>query len=131
VNWTLNDLILLREADVAIDTDVFAAAFEYENRNYTSVALPCVDCGATPLAQHSIECKHATILVLPDWYEEIQRRETKGWIDQLTPRIAVIRRGGREISSPAFATQEQAVEWLRSEWREGDELIYIYTPRLQ
>ncbi len=72
--WCLNDLVLLRDAGVMIDADIFAEAFEFENRNYLSVALPCDECGAAPLKQHDLDCSHASILVLPDWYEELQRR---------------------------------------------------------
>jgi hypothetical protein len=32
-------------------------------------------CGARPLEQHALACSHASILVLPDWYEELKRRE--------------------------------------------------------
>jgi hypothetical protein len=72
--WCLDDLILLREAGVQIDTDIFAAAFEFENRNYLSITSPCNECGAAPLKQHDFACSHASILVLPDWYEELKRR---------------------------------------------------------
>jgi hypothetical protein len=72
--WTVDDLVLLREANVKIDTDIFAEAFEYENRNYLSVALPCGQCGAAPLKQHALSCSHATVLVRADWYEELKRR---------------------------------------------------------
>jgi hypothetical protein len=73
MSWTVDDLMLLKDAGVQIDADIFAEAFEHENKNYTSIALPCDGCGAPPLAQHSIECKHATVLALPDWYERVTR----------------------------------------------------------
>jgi hypothetical protein len=72
-SWTIRDLVFLRDAGVKIDTDIFADAFEYENRNYRSIALPC-ECGAQPLESHKLECKHATVLVLPDWYEIVSAR---------------------------------------------------------
>jgi hypothetical protein len=69
--YTLDDLILLRETGVQIDAGIFVEAFEHENKNYRSIILPCEECGAKPLEQHSLECKHAMVLVLPDWYERV------------------------------------------------------------
>ena len=72
--WCIDDLVMLREAGVHIDTDIFVEAFDFENRNYLSVALPCDECGAPPLEQHALACSRATVLVRPDWYEELKRR---------------------------------------------------------
>jgi hypothetical protein len=64
---SLNDLVLLRDAGVKIDADIFAEAFHYENKHRN--LGPCFECGARTFDQHELACSHATILAMPNWYE--------------------------------------------------------------
>ena len=121
---TIDDLLFLKRAGVAIDSDIFTAAFEFDNRNRLSVGLPCEACGAAPMAQHNLNCPHASLLASPDWFA-IAVCE---WIDTLSPRIAEIKRDGKIMSSPPLKSQDDALQWVRDVWQEGDELVRIFTP---
>jgi len=70
VNWTLQDLLFLREAGVVIDADLFEQVRTEENmhRDFAS----CSGCGAVTYSQHSSECPRATILFEPLWFELVK-----------------------------------------------------------
>jgi hypothetical protein len=70
---TLSDLVLLKDAGVRIDQDDFDEALAYENthRDFAS----CHGCCVPTREQHQPSCPRASILTMPDWYEELQRRE--------------------------------------------------------
>ena len=70
--WTVDDLVLLRDAGVQIDADVFRSAYEHENTHRDFVF--CQHCGAETFQKHLPDCPRESILAMPDWYEEIQRR---------------------------------------------------------
>lgn len=71
--FTTFDLVFLKSAGIFVDEETFADAFAYENKHRDFA--PCHGCGATTGQQHHTTCKYSTILTLPDWYEEYQRRE--------------------------------------------------------
>jgi hypothetical protein len=68
-------------------------------------------------------CPHASLLASPDWVA-IAVCE---WIERL-PRIAEIKRGGAIVASPPVKSQDDALRWVPGVWREGDELVHIFTP---
>jgi len=70
---TLPDLVFLKQAGILIDVDVFAEALEYENkhRDFTT----CHGCQAVTWEQHKFDCPRSSILAMPDWYREFQRRD--------------------------------------------------------
>jgi hypothetical protein len=70
---TLPDLVFLKQAAVLIDVESFAEALEYENKHLDFSA--CHGCGAVTWEQHKLECPRSSILAMPDWYHEIQRRD--------------------------------------------------------
>ena len=72
-SMTLGDLVFLKQAGIVIDVDVFAEALEYENkhRDFTT----CHGCHAVTWQQHKLECPRSSILAMPDWYAEFQRRD--------------------------------------------------------
>jgi hypothetical protein len=74
VQFVLADLMFLRDAGVVIDDEMFTSVLRYENmhRNFAS----CSDCGVTTFNQHDSECRYASALWLPEWYEIIQARDT-------------------------------------------------------
>jgi hypothetical protein len=121
---TIDDLLFLKRGGVAIDSDIFSAALEFDNRNHRSIGVPCEDCGAAPMAQHNLDCPHASLLASPDWFA-IAVCE---WIEQLSPRIAEIKREGMVVTSPPLKRQANAWQWVRDVWQEGDELVRIFTP---
>ena len=121
---TIDDLLFLKRGGIAIDCEIFAAALEFDNRNHRSIGVPCEDCGAAPMAQHNLDCPHASLLVSPDWFA-IAVCE---WIDTLSPRIAEIKRDGAIVASPPLKSQDDALQWVRDVWQEGDELVRIFTP---
>ena len=65
--WTLDDLVLLKEADVAIDADLFAEAYRHENLNRDFSC--CTHCGAGTYQLHLPDCPRESILGDPNWYE--------------------------------------------------------------
>jgi hypothetical protein len=67
------DLVRMREQGLTISREDFRSVFLYENkhRDFT----PCAGCGAKTFEQHETSCSRATVLVQPDWYEELQRRK--------------------------------------------------------
>lgn len=67
------DLMFLRDAGVVIDEEMFESVLRYENmhRNFA----PCPDCRVTTFSQHDPQCRYASVLWLPDWFEIIQARE--------------------------------------------------------
>lgn len=121
---TIDDLLFLKRAGIAIDSDIFAAAFEFDNRNHRSIGVPCEACRAAPMAQHNLDCPHASLPASPDWFA-IAVCE---WIEQLSPRIAEIKRDGVVVTSPPLKSQDDALQWVRDIWQEGDELVRIFTP---
>jgi len=62
-----------KDVNTVTDAESFAAAFEYENKHRDFSR--CQGCGAVTWQQHAFDCRRSTILVRPDWYEEIQRRD--------------------------------------------------------
>lgn len=66
--WTLDDLMLLREAQITIDEETFASALHYENMHRGFAA--CSDCGAITFTQHQQSCPRASVLWSPDWFEK-------------------------------------------------------------
>jgi len=70
---TLSDLVLLRSCGVAIDDDLMRKASAYENKHRDFA--PCRGCCAVTGSLHTQDCPHGSILLEPDWYERIQRRE--------------------------------------------------------
>jgi hypothetical protein len=74
VQLTLSDLVRMRDQGLTISRDDFRSVFLYENKHGDFAA--CSGCGAKTFEQHETNCSHATVLVQPDWYEELQRRKT-------------------------------------------------------
>jgi hypothetical protein len=72
VQLTLSDLVRMHDQGLTISREDFRSVFDYENthRDFSS----CHRCGVQTFGQHEIHCPRATVLVLPGWYEEIQRR---------------------------------------------------------
>jgi hypothetical protein len=73
VQFVLADLMILREAQVRIDDEMFGSVLRYENM-HRNVA-PCLDCGVTTFNQHDPQCRYGSVLWLPDWFEIVQARE--------------------------------------------------------
>jgi hypothetical protein len=69
--WVLNDLILLVDAGVKIDREVFDEALEYENSNYSLIECPEQNCHAPVFGQHTPVCAKGSILWEPDWHRRI------------------------------------------------------------
>jgi hypothetical protein len=66
---TVEDLVFLREAGMSVSDEDVQNVLLYENRNYF---LRQCECGARPFVdQHRYDCRHASILVEPDWYRRI------------------------------------------------------------
>jgi hypothetical protein len=70
----LSDPVRMREQGLTISREDFRSAFLYENKHRDFAA--CSGCGAKTFEQHETNCSRATVLVQPDWYEELQRRKT-------------------------------------------------------
>ena len=68
IQWTLYDLIVLRDAGVAIDRELIEAALAYENI-HRDIA-PC-DCGAVSFTPHLSTCPRASVLFESNWYERV------------------------------------------------------------
>lgn len=77
-SYTLADLLFLRSIHVAIDANMFASAFEHENkhRNFGQ----CHGCGAVSGEQHLLDCRHASVLTLSNWFEDLRSWSSGGWI---------------------------------------------------
>jgi hypothetical protein len=73
VQLTLSDLVRMREQGLTISREDFRGVFLCENKHRDFTA--CSGCGAKTLGQHETSCSRATVLVQPDWYEELQRRK--------------------------------------------------------
>jgi hypothetical protein len=73
--WTIQDLVLLKDAGVEVDADLFLGALEYENlhRDFSS----CRGCAAITGSQHQPSCTRASILFDEDWYEALRLRAIK------------------------------------------------------
>jgi hypothetical protein len=69
----LADLVRMREQGLAISREDFRSVFLCENKHRDFAA--CSGCGAKTFEQHETSCSLATVLVQPDWYEELQRRK--------------------------------------------------------
>jgi len=70
----LADLVRMRDQGLTISREHFRSAFLYENKHRDFAA--CSGCGAKTFEQHEkTGCSRATVLVQPDWYEELQRRK--------------------------------------------------------
>jgi len=69
----LADLVRMREQGLAISREDFRSVFLYENKHRDFAA--CSGCGAKTFEQHETSCSRATVLVQPDWYEELPRRK--------------------------------------------------------
>jgi ribosomal protein L37E len=69
----LADLVRMRDQGLTISREDFRNAFLYENKHRAFAA--CSGCGAKTFEQHKTSCSRATVLVEPDWYEELQRRK--------------------------------------------------------
>jgi hypothetical protein len=84
-HMTLFDLIYLKQSGVFIDVDILADAFDYENkhRDFSS----CHGCGALTWEQHKLDCPRCSILVMPDWYAEAQRRSINSGTDSSTEEV--------------------------------------------
>lgn len=67
MNLNLQDLILLRDAGVAVSADEFLETLVFENthRDFS----PCGECGTETWGQHDMDCPRATVLWEPDWFE--------------------------------------------------------------
>ncbi len=72
VQFTLSDLVRMREQGLTISREDFRNAFLYENKHRDFAA--CSGCGAKTFEQHETNCSRATGLVRNDWYEELKRR---------------------------------------------------------
>jgi hypothetical protein len=73
VQLTLSDLVRMRDQGLTISREDFRNAFLYENKHRDFAA--CSECEAKTFELHEMNCSHATVLVLPDWYEELKRRD--------------------------------------------------------
>jgi hypothetical protein len=73
MQWTLRDLVFLKENDVAIDAGMleFVRAYENMNRNIGT----CEGCCAITFEQHQPSCPCASILFEPRWFEILLARE--------------------------------------------------------
>jgi hypothetical protein len=73
--WTIQDLVLLRDAGVKIDPDAYLEALGYENlhRDFSS----CRGCAAITGTQHQPSCIRASILFCADWYEILRQHEIR------------------------------------------------------
>jgi hypothetical protein len=73
MQWTIHDLILLKDAGIRIDAADFASVLACENlhRNFSA----CPDCCAVSFTQHQPSCRWASVLWLPDWFEIMQARD--------------------------------------------------------
>lgn len=78
MQWTLKDLMVLRDAGVAIDRELFDSVLEYENCNRNFA--PCSICNTPSLGQHASFCDHASILWDIAWAEILRQRQLElGW----------------------------------------------------
>jgi hypothetical protein len=85
---TLNDLVFLKDAGLAIDALDFTQVLEFENKHRDF--SPWHKCGVTG-AQHDLECPRASILTLPDWYERLKQIAS----DRFTSKDEIcLRQGG-------------------------------------
>jgi hypothetical protein len=73
VQFTLSDLVRMRDHGLTISREDFRSAFLYENKHRDFSA--CSGCGAKTFEQHEMSCSRATVLMQPDWCEELQRRK--------------------------------------------------------
>jgi hypothetical protein len=73
MQWTLQDLIALRDAGVAIDRETFDSVLAYENCNRN--LSECQLCKTPSMGQHASFCDRASILWDIEWYEIIRQRE--------------------------------------------------------
>jgi hypothetical protein len=71
--FVLADLVRMREQGFTISREDFRSAFLYENKHRDFAA--CSGCGAKTFERHETSCSRATVLVQPDWYEQLQRRK--------------------------------------------------------
>jgi hypothetical protein len=71
--WTIHDLILLKDAGVLIDAADFVSVLRYENlhRNFSA----CSHCCAVTWTQHQPSCPWASVLHDKNWFEILQGRE--------------------------------------------------------
>ena len=73
MQWTLHDLIVLRDAGVGIDRQIFDSALAYENCNRDF--SECHICKTPSLGQHASFCDRASILWDIEWHEILRQRE--------------------------------------------------------
>jgi hypothetical protein len=69
----LPDLVRMRDQGVPISREDSRSVFLCENKHRDFAA--CSGCGAKTFEQHETSCSRATVLVQPDWYEELQRKK--------------------------------------------------------
>jgi hypothetical protein len=70
--WTIDDLILLREASIEIDAGLFAEVYRHENTHRECSS--CKHCGAGTRQQHLPDCPRESVLGDPNWFWELKRR---------------------------------------------------------
>jgi hypothetical protein len=71
--WTLHDLVFLKENDVAIDGEIFEFVRAEENTHRDIAA--CSGCSVRTFGQHDPSCPRASILFEPRWLEILTHRE--------------------------------------------------------
>jgi hypothetical protein len=69
--WTLDDLVLFRDAGVKIDPVDLLEVYRRENIHLDFMF--CVACGAGTFQQHLPGCPRESILGDPNWYEVLSR----------------------------------------------------------
>jgi hypothetical protein len=68
---TIDDLIFLRKARIAIDEAMADEVRLWENKNRDLSA--CCECLARPSEQHDPTCPRASILFEPDWFDRVKQ----------------------------------------------------------
>lgn len=71
MRWTIDDLVLLKDAGVRISAKDFFEVYRREN-THLDFAF-CAFCGAGTFQQHLANCPRESILGDPNWYEALSR----------------------------------------------------------
>jgi hypothetical protein len=73
MQWTLQDLVVLRDVGIAIDRETFDSVLAYENCNRNLCG--CSVCKTPSMGQHASFCPRASLLWDIGWYDLHQQRE--------------------------------------------------------
>lgn len=72
MRFTLDDLILLKDAGVALDAADVREVYVRENVNRS--LLPCEHCDTPRGGQHLPNCPRESVLALENWYEIVSKQ---------------------------------------------------------